>query len=35
MAVGGAGRLGSSGVARTGLVKGDGASSAARMMRRA
>ena len=35
MAVGGGGRLGSSGVARTGLVKGDGASSAARMMRRA
>ena len=36
MAVGGgAGRLGSSGVARTGLVKGDGASSAARLMRRA
>ena len=32
---GGGGRLGSSGVARTGLVKGDGASSAARMMRRA
>lgn len=35
IAVGGTSRLGSSGVARTGPVKGNGASSTARMMRRA